>query len=113
MTAAEETSTAASGNAWPQPRLSAKDALSICLAMVANDASLHSSAIAMWKALAPFIPGRTEAQDNLALEALDALANPNPAHICGGSVGMLVVPSSPTSPGPRRMAGEHRRATDP
>ena len=80
MTAAETTSTAAAtGNALPQPRLRADDALSICLAMVAEDASLYRAATAMWKALAPFIPGHTEAQDNLALEALHALANPNPA----------------------------------
>jgi hypothetical protein len=56
----------------PQSRLSAQDALAICLAMVAGDASLRRAAIAMWKALAPFIAGLTELQHELALEALDA-----------------------------------------
>ena len=69
----------ANASGLPQPRLSAEDALSICAAMVAGDASLHGAATAMWKALGPFIAGLDQSQDDLARETLDVLADPERA----------------------------------
>jgi hypothetical protein len=55
-------------------RLTARDALSICVAMVASDPSLASAAARMWRALAPFVPARGEDDPQLALALLEAIA---------------------------------------
>ena len=55
-------------------RLAARDALSICVAMVASDPSLASAAARMWRALAPFVPSLSEDDSRLALALLEAIA---------------------------------------
>ncbi len=69
----------ARSDASQRPRLDLKDALSICIAMVDEDPSLHHAATGMWHALAPFVPGLTNAQADLALDVLDALRGPDAA----------------------------------
>lgn len=56
------------------PRLAARDALSICVAMVASDPSLATAAARMWRALAPFVPALSEDDSQLALALLEAIA---------------------------------------
>jgi hypothetical protein len=60
-------------SASPQPRLGVKDALSICLAMVDDDRSLHHAAIGMWHALAPFVPTLTRARNHDLAEIASAV----------------------------------------
>jgi hypothetical protein len=66
-------SATASAAAIPPSRLDVNDALSICLAMVADDRSAHHTAARMWRALAPFVPALTQVESDVALEALEAL----------------------------------------
>jgi hypothetical protein len=55
-------------------RLAVRDALSICVSMVASDPSLASAAVRMWRALAPFVSALSEDDSRLALALLDAIA---------------------------------------
>jgi hypothetical protein len=55
-------------------RLDARDALSICVAMVASDPSLATAAVGMWRALAPFVSALSEDDSRLALALLEAIA---------------------------------------
>lgn len=63
--------------AFPQPRLNVTAALSICLAMIGDDASLRHTATGMWHALSRFVPGLTQAEADVALAALYALGGPD------------------------------------
>jgi hypothetical protein len=58
----------------PPPRLGVRDALSICVAMVEDDRSLRLAATRMWHSLAPFVPALTQAEAQVGLAVLEALA---------------------------------------
>jgi hypothetical protein len=63
---------------WTGPHLALNDALTICLAMLADDPSVLSSAATMWRVLATHVRSVTPPERSAGLAALQAAAGRDP-----------------------------------